>query len=51
MTGEDLHPTWATGAVLGSLTVDQANELADLVAAYKADKSVKAVIDAITTAA
>ena len=51
VTGEDLHPTWATGAVLGSLTVDQANELADLVAAYKADKSVKAVIDAITTAA
>lgn len=49
---EDLHPTWTTGAVLGSLTLAQAEQAADVIAAYQArDKTVKTVIDGITDAA
>lgn len=52
VVGEELHPTWTTGAVLGLLTTDQATELANVVAAYQArDKTVKDVIDALTNAA
>lgn len=44
---EDLQTAWSTGAVLGSLTTDQADELATLADAYRAkDATVRAVIDA-----
>lgn len=44
--GDDLQPAWRTGAVLGSLTADQADQLADLADAYKAkDKTARTVID------
>lgn len=45
--GDDLHETWSTGAVLGSLTTAQAEELAQVADAYRAkDATVRAVIDA-----
>ena len=34
--GDDLHPAWSTGAVLGSLTIDQATRLDDIAAAFGA---------------
>ena len=48
---DDLQPTWRTGAVLGSLTTDQADQLADLADAYKAkDPTARTVIDAVVAA-
>jgi len=43
--GEDLHPTWRTGAVLGSLSIDEAQRLARLVARFVAgtDTTVAAI--------
>ena len=35
--GGDLQPSWLTGAVLGSLTIDQATRLEDIAAAFGAD--------------
>lgn len=35
--GENLQPTWRTGAVLGSLTIDEARHLATLAAGFAAD--------------
>lgn len=35
--GEDLQPAWATGAVLGALTIDQAERLAELADAFAGD--------------
>lgn len=49
---EDLQPSWRTGAVLGSLSTDQADQLADLADAYLAkDKTARTVIDAAADAA
>ena len=48
---EELQPAWHTGAVLGSLTADQADTVADLADAYAAkDKTVRTVIDAAAAA-
>jgi len=49
--GEDLQPTWRTGAVLGSLTIEQAHELAAVADRYAAgDPTTCAVINAATPA-
>ena len=49
---DDLQPAWRTGAVLGSLSIAQADELADLADLYRAkDKTVRTVIDAAADAA
>ena len=37
VTGEDVQPAWPTGALIGSLTVDQAERLADLASAFGAN--------------
>ncbi len=43
---DDLHPTVTTGAALGSLSIAQAIELAEIAAAYRTgDTAVRAVID------
>ena len=44
--GEDVQPSWQTGAIFGSLTTDQANEIEDIAARYLAgDTTTRAVID------
>ena len=49
--GEDLEPTWRTGAVLGSLTIEQAHDLAAVADRYAAgDPTTCAVINAATPA-
>lgn len=36
VTGEDVQPAWPVGAVIGALTIDQADQLADIAAAFGA---------------
>lgn len=51
--GEDLHPTWTTGAVFASLTISQANDLHRIASAFLADdeQAVALVAAAFTRAA
>ena len=52
VVGDDLQQAWRTGAVLGSLSTGQADELADLADAYQAkDKTARTVIDVAANAA
>ncbi len=53
VTGEDLQPTWTTGGVLGSLTIDQAQRLDDIATAFAAgdDTTTTALAEVITRAA
>ena len=36
VVGEDVAPSWATGAIIGSLNIDQANALEELAARFGA---------------
>lgn len=45
--GEELQPTWTTGAVLGSLTIAEAERLDELAATYAADPETTRAIGSV----
>ena len=51
--GEDVQPTWLTGAVIGSLTIDQANRLEEIAASFAAgdDTTTRQLGEAVTRVA
>src|SRR5574338_7306 len=52
VTGEDVQPAWPVGAAIGALTIDQADQLADIAAAFgRGDADTCARLGAQLTAA
>ena len=51
--GEDVQPTWLTGAIIGSLTIDQANRLEEIAASFAAgdDTTTRQLGEAVTRVA